>query len=273
MKILVWSDLHCEFRPWSPPSEAIASADVIVLAGDIHTGDQGIAWASGLMAGKEVVYVAGNHEFYGGFWDETLSALRKAASIARIHFLENESVVIAGIRFLGCTLWSDFRYFGNGRPQEIAMHEYERHVVDCKAIRVASGRNLRAADVLARHQESRKWLEASLAHVHTGPTVVVTHHLPSPMSVAPRWRENRLTPGFVSDFPIEVLTRANVWIHGHTHDSCYYKLTRGTDERECLIVCNPRGYPVSRSSAQNVAFAPHLVVEVGDRGATAQRVV
>ena len=107
MKLHVLSDLHFEFAPFELPA---TDADVVVLAGDIDVGRRGleVARAAG---GRPVVYVAGNHEYYGhsipGLTGELVAATRGAG----IHVLENEAVVIGGVRFLGCTLWTDFAAF------------------------------------------------------------------------------------------------------------------------------------------------------------------
>ena len=65
MRIHVLSDLHFEFQKWRREVDVNSIlADVTVLAGDIAVGLDGIAWA--LKAFKRpVVYVMGNHEFYG----------------------------------------------------------------------------------------------------------------------------------------------------------------------------------------------------------------
>jgi predicted MPP superfamily phosphohydrolase len=115
MKLHILSDLHLEFAPHQVDRHAIQSADVVVLAGDIFTGTQGIAWARQSFPSQHIVYVAGNHEFYGHYWDQLLDQLRDEARIHCVDFLENESVTIDGIRFLGATLWTDFDYFGRGK--------------------------------------------------------------------------------------------------------------------------------------------------------------
>lgn len=63
MKIRILSDLHLEFQQWSPPK---AAADIIVLAGDIDLGIHGVEWGRQSFPSSPVVYVPGNHEFYGG---------------------------------------------------------------------------------------------------------------------------------------------------------------------------------------------------------------
>lgn len=67
MKILVLSDLHLEFGKLAPVHKdrrIDEGVDVVVLAGDIAEGVQGILWARETFVTKEIVYVAGNHEFY-----------------------------------------------------------------------------------------------------------------------------------------------------------------------------------------------------------------
>ena len=81
MKLLVLSDLHVEFAPFVPDAEAIQAADVVVLAGDIHKGVQGMDWARKTFLNQEIIYVAGNHEFYGQHWDKLLDRLRAQARV------------------------------------------------------------------------------------------------------------------------------------------------------------------------------------------------
>lgn len=112
MKLLVLSDLHVEFAAFIPDIEVANEADVVVLAGDIHQGVKGMLWARQTFPEKPIIYVAGNHEFYGEHWDLLLPELRAHAQQHKIHFLENDCISIEGIRFLGASLWTDFAYFG-----------------------------------------------------------------------------------------------------------------------------------------------------------------
>src|SRR3989442_5778678 len=108
MKLLVLSDLHLEFAAFELDRTAAEAADVVVLAGYIHQGTEGIGWARQTFPDKPIVYVAGNHEFYGHHWTRLLDELRLQAGAHGVHFLENESITVQGIRFLGCSLWTDF---------------------------------------------------------------------------------------------------------------------------------------------------------------------
>ncbi len=111
MKIRLLSDLHHEHfdgRRQLPEVEA----DVVVLAGDIHSHLEGLHWARETFADSEIVYVAGNHEFYSSEMTDLTQAMRNIARALEIHFLENDEARIGPARFLGATLWTDFQLYG-----------------------------------------------------------------------------------------------------------------------------------------------------------------
>lgn len=254
VKALILSDLHTEFYGFVPRGEVVRDVDLVVLAGDIAKGTSGITWARIAFPSTRIVYVAGNHEFYGGDWERTLDDLRYAAAALDVDFLENNEIEHMGVRILGCTLWVDFGYFGRDRIAA-AMREYELGLNDCSAIRTARGR-LTANEVLQRHVQSIGWLGNKVAERQV-PTMVVTHHAPCIQSVEPRYVDDDLTPGFVSELPLALLYGADIWVHGHMHHSVDYVLTEGKPTR---VVCNPRGYPLGRRKPENDAFDPGMVV-------------
>jgi 3',5'-cyclic AMP phosphodiesterase CpdA len=175
MRLYVLSDLHLERRPFTP---AGADADVVVLAGDIARGTRGVEWARRWARGRPVLYVAGNHEFYGHALPGLIDELRRAATGSSVRVLENDEVVLDGVRFLGCTLWSDFEFDGRER-RGASMRLCERVVNDYEYIVFgAGGRTLAARDTLTMHLSSRRWLAERLAQPHDGATVIVTHHAP-----------------------------------------------------------------------------------------------
>lgn len=244
------SDLHLEHQPFAPVE---VDADAVVLAGDLAPGTVGLEWMRRELAGRPVVYVAGNHEFYGHDLPGLIARLREAARGSEVYVLENDELVLGGVRFLGCSLWSDFALAG---VENVAgsMRICERLVNDYKRI-AASGldRPLRAADTLERHRASRAWLARSLARTHDGPTVVVTHH-------APLVREPPANPllaaiggAFASDLS-ELMDeqRVALWVFGHVH-RCLDTTVAGT-----RVLSNQRGYPHEPVSA----FDPGLVVEI-----------
>jgi len=261
MKIQLASDLHLEFLARRLPGlrlvEPTADADVLVLAGDIGMGTQGVDMFADLPI--PVIYVAGNHEFYGREWSRTRAELRAVSRARNVHFLDNDEVVIDGVRFLGATLWTDFRH--PGTLQSVAMKAVELGLMDYRFISTSAG-PLQARQTLEDHERSRAWLQQRLGTSFDGPTVVVSHHGPHPLSIHPRYAGNALNPGFVSDLT-PLVEQANLWLHGHVHDSFDYRVGK------CRVVANPAGYVLNLSETEagaslrleNAAFNPSLLVE------------
>lgn len=111
MKILIASDLHHEggVDEYQPPS---AGYDIAILAGDIDSlAGLGVKWAKDpktFPCAKAVIYVPGNHEYYGTVMQPTVGHIREWAKGSVVHALDGDEVVVDGVRFLGCTLWTDF---------------------------------------------------------------------------------------------------------------------------------------------------------------------
>ncbi|UJW79421.1 metallophosphoesterase [Hydrogenophaga sp. SL48] len=265
MRIQLTSDVHLEhLENWFPGARTISpayGADVLVLAGDVGRG------ANALRLFRDwpvpVLYVAGNHEAYGSTWEATVAALRETAQNTSVRFLEREAVDFGGVRFLGCTLWTDYRLRSN-RTQRQLMANAELRISDHRQIRTESGSYFSAADALREHETSRAWLAAELARPYDGITVVITHHGPHPLSVHPRYVGDPTNAAFVSNLTDLLQQGPSLWLHGHVHDSFDY--TVGC----CRVVANPRGYPRNASSCdlekdlifENPSYQCALVLEV-----------
>jgi predicted phosphodiesterase len=254
MKIRILSDLHLEFQHWNPPT---VPADVVVLAGDIDVGIAGVVWGRQVFPSCPIIYVPGNHEFYGGELPEMLAKLRRAATKYDVHLLDGDAAIIKGVRFLGATLWTDFALYG-AAPRHIdhAMAVAAQGMVDYQIIRMPGARMLRPADTLNIHQQQITWLTQQLAEPSAHPTVVITHHLPHPRSVHAKYAGDGLNPSFASDLSPLVREPVQLWIHGHTHESMDY-VVNGT-----RVVCNPRGY---LPQEPNAAFDGGLLIEISQR--------
>ncbi|HYE36474.1 metallophosphoesterase [Methylocaldum sp.] len=242
MRIQYFSDIHLEFGSLEVvPTDA----DVVVAAGDIGIGRQGLDWLKSFR--KPVVYVAGNHEFYSQEHLSTLANLSGGAGGSNVQFLERRAWEYNGVRFLGCTLWSDLGGEDNDQLQELVSI-----VNDFRKIRYRAD-TLSAESYLQLHRESRHWLFDELAKPFPGKTVVVTHHAPTPWS----WRDN---PGHLKRYAYcndlkEVLHSFEIaaWFHGHTHAVSDYRCA-GT-----RILCNPRGYFPNQLVSE---FDPGKVLEI-----------
>jgi 3',5'-cyclic AMP phosphodiesterase CpdA len=252
MKIWVFSDLHLEVADLRQPF-SIPDADVCVMAGDLcRTPANGVYWLAEHVAhAMPCVYVAGNHEFYGGAIKEGLEDGRAAAArFPNVHFLENDLVIINGIRFIGATLWTDYRI--EGHP-ELAMWHARDRMNDYRKIALQRKPWQRFVPQTAyrMHQDSRLFIETALKSDQRT-TVVVTHHLPHPNSIPARFKGDLLNAAYASDLSdIIEAGRPALWIHGHTHDSFDYHVFR------TRILCNPRGY-----EDENQGFDARLVAQV-----------
>ena len=248
MRLHILSHLHLEFGPVKIP---VTDAEVLVLAGDIHVGHEGLEWVKRHFAHKPVIYVLGNHEFYGHSIPALTEALKRETRGSQIHVLENGAVELNGFTFLGCTLWTDFRL---GLDTKIAMLAAEDIMNDFRVIRFDSeNRLLRARDTEQMHSKSLAWLKEALAKCNPARTIVVTHHAPSAQSIPPYHADSPLNAAFCSRLE-DVVESSGVplWIHGHTHYNVDYELGR------TRVLSNQRGYPGERTNG----FEPGLIVEV-----------
>lgn len=260
MRIHILSDLHVEVTPFEPPDTL---ADVVVLAGDIHNGTEGLEWAARRFADRRIVYVPGNHEYYDRELRSTARLLAADAARLGITLLDNAEIVIDDVRFVGTTLWTDFCL--DGSEQRAAVMALARpYIADFRAIQYGDGLFTPEASV-DLHNAARAWLEARLATPFPGTTVVVTHHAPHPGSIHARFASHPANGGFVSNLEA-LMGRSALWIHGHTHNSFDYRV-KGT-----RVVCNPRGYVLVKPrpdgkepplvKAENPEFDPGLTATV-----------
>ena len=265
MKIQIASDLHLEFLQHAWPDERLIEpapgADVLVLAGDIADGTDPLRlfadWSE--RSKVPIIFVAGNHEFYGHVMDPMIQKMRESARECGIYFLENDRVDIGGVRFLGTTLWTDYRLDAN-RTQSHQMAYAQDSLNDHRLIRL--GRQVfLAKDALHRHEVARAWLVEELAKPFGGKTVVVTHHGPHPRSVHPRFAGSPLNAAFMSDLS-DLMPAVDLWLHGHVHDGFDYRVGG------CRVVANPAGYIRNRHANpeefqfENASFHRSLLVEL-----------
>lgn len=228
MRIAYCSDLHLEH--WRDDGPEIPACDLLILAGDISVG-QGALYYRDRCADKlgiPVVFVPGNHEYYGSDFDEMRAKLLKGGA------LDRGTTEVNGKRIAACTLWTDYKISGD---QAAAMFACENALNDHRLIQ-----GLTPERALEEHKESRAFLAANPADI------IVTHHNPSLTSRNQRFSIDHVTAGFVSDLP---LPKGVVWIFGHDHQSGKWK------KDGCRLMTAQRGYPGERCGWNGVG-----VVEV-----------
>lgn len=231
----------------------VPDADVLVVAGDfcppLHRSVLALAKMSFRMP---VVYVPGNRDYYTTNTIEAeLEFARQAARTAQgkgLHVLSDETVVLAGTRFVGATLWTDLSF--NGGPEAAAL----RRMNDFRMIRTDQGA-FTPEEYRRRHMVSRRFIEDTLAVPFEGPTVVVSHHSPHANSVGERFADNvdGANALFHTDLTeiLEGHDAPEMWIHGATHVGVDYGVG------DTRVLSNPLGYG---RGEENPKFIPDLVV-------------
>lgn len=186
---------------------------------------------------RYVLYVPGNHEFYGGNLQSSIDEMRSFLSPFRnIVLMDNDVVVIDNVRYVGSTLWSDME---NENP--LTMLACKNLINDYHCIR----KTVRGKEVIITPEDTVKLYHKNVNFIKTmlelscDPfNVVLTHHAPSYKSVSPRFVGNAGNGGFVSNLDEFILDRPKilVWAHGHSHSCVDYNIGK------CRVVGNPLGY-------------------------------
>lgn len=279
MKIKLVSDLHLEFSDVDINNDQ--KCDTLILSGDIMLAGslkdfpadydyktivssrqvQALRFRNFLRYCCEdfqnVIYVAGNHEFYHSKFYETLDVLRDECAVHQnLHFLEDKSVTIDNIIFVGATLWTDCN---NVDP--LTMYQLTKLMNDFQLIRNerAGYRKLSSEDIVKRHRKSLEFISNVAANAPKDKKIVVVgHHAPSHQSIHKVYKDDYvMNGGYSSNLDNFILDNPNIvlWTHGHVHHCFDYMI--GTTR----VVCNPRGY-VNNDRAEMTNWDPNLVIEV-----------
>jgi Icc-related predicted phosphoesterase len=258
MKIAYCSDLHLEFKTLELTNTE--NADVLVLAGDILNAQDlykhkqpgmlpPLPWGAGQASAyrfreflervnsefKNIIVIAGNHEFYSGKWVKSLKHLRdEYSNYSNIHFLERDIISINDVTFVGGSLWTDMNRF-----DPLTLHATRDMMQDYNMIRHddLEYRKLKPADTAKRHKETLGYFKEVVKDKEK--VVIVSHHAPSVLSVNEMYRGHFAMNGaYYSDLSEFILDNPQIklWVHGHMHDDIDYTLG------ETRVVCNPRGY-------------------------------
>lgn len=278
MKIKVVSDLHLEFADIDIPNNG---CDTLILSGDIllseclhdfpadidHTAIQSqrhvqaIRFRNFLRYCSEdyanVIYVAGNHEFYHGKFYRGLDTLREECAVyPNIHFLENNCVTIDDILFVGATLWTDCN-----NEDGLTMWSLPNRMNDFSIIKNDRRGFFRLTpdDIVARHKQTLEYFDTVISNATSNQKVVVVgHHAPSSKSIHPKYRDDfEMNGGYCSNLEQFILDHTNIalWTHGHVHNTHDYMIGN------TRVVCNPRGYQ-SLGYNELTGWDPDIIIEV-----------
>lgn len=236
MKIQYASDLHLELsdnsRLFSHGIPLQAVGDVLILAGDCMylnkdtTCKKFWQWTSENF--QRVLIVPGNHEFYklgdvaknGDSWHHHI--------LPNVSYHQNEVVRIGDTDFILSTLWS---YIAGQQENDIFYG-----MNDFRQIRYNESQ-FTTDDVIEEHLKSIAFIKKSISESNATHKVVVTHHLPTFMVVAPRHQCSPISSAFATELKAYIEDSGiDIWIYGHSHTNI------DTTIGNTRIVCNQFGY-------------------------------
>jgi predicted phosphohydrolase len=228
MKFIVVSDIHFEFTPVDYLKIEVSDPEdtTLILAGDINVGLKSLTntLLSYTNEFANVVYVAGNHDYYGSSVPKLNAELKGLQDLVdNLYVLDMDIVVIEGVSIGGATLWGQ-------------SDEYVARMIndfDC----------IQELNITELHKEHLAWLKADAS----GLDILVTHFCPDPALGNPMFPSNELTdyfcPNVVDNLPKEFVM-PTFWLFGHTHYSLEHK-KKGT-----TFIANQVGYPRERQNLE-----------------------
>lgn len=241
MKLQIVSDLHLEFNQ-TLELRNTENADVLILAGDVCVASylkkseaspyhkKGLVFKDFFtqIAGEydRILYVMGNHEHYQGTFEKTANILREVLP-DNIQLLDNDIISYRGYNFLGGTMWSDLSNPIDAMIVEGGMNDF--HIIKRDKHR------MRATQTTRDHFRFRDFLRANAALENK---IVISHHAPHALSIAPQYQNDKYNPGYYSDMHDLILDlKPRLWFHGHMHWAQDYEVG------ETRVICNPYAYP------------------------------
>lgn len=239
MRIQIISDAHIEFhqdRGETFVNELQSDADTLVIAGDLATFHSFWVLKHLCKNYKHVLYVLGNHEYWGSSYEEVWKQLSIVSQdCPNLEILDNRVVTIEGQKFVGTTLW--FEELPRSIPYQTMWSDFHKIQDFWKWVFV---HNQKAQEFLYRKVNQN--------------SIVITHHLPMLACTADRWKKDVNTDFFVCDMENLIISRRpKLWIYGHTHNSFDFKF------EETRFVCNPFGY---LKYEENPEFDWNKIVEI-----------
>lgn len=155
MTFQVLSNLHTDISLVDTIPVALR-ARMLIIPGDVGSWvtDQErfkVAITRCATAVERVIFVPGNHEYYGGDFDRTEREMREwMGTMPNVHYLNCDTLYLPGLVIIGCTLWQNIK---NDSP-----------CIDSVAIRLG-GRVWSREENNILHTQQLEWLDRTLREV------------------------------------------------------------------------------------------------------------
>jgi len=270
MFIRAVSDLHLEFSYGDVRlNELPTDKDtVLILAGDIGIASKPHTYLKFFEDKanrfRDVIYILGNHEHYKGSFTKSKNRIKDTlAEFVNVSVIEKETIVIDGVAFVGATLWTDMNHHDC-----LCMNNSQLMMSDYSSIRFGPTAepwkfNLKPVNTVEDHINAKHYIFKEIKKQKDvgNKVVVISHHLPSYLSLAQEFKGDTsggsLNGAYASELFEDIMdTQPNIWIHGHTHSSFDYKIG------DTNVICNPRGYFTLGGNYLNLDFNEELLLNV-----------
>lgn len=253
MKIQYCSDLHLEFRENFRYMQTLplkVSGDVLVIAGDVaYLNDTTIPniklwkWASEQY--RQVLMVAGNHEFYNNGDITAQGESWQKMFLPNVGYYHNKVLRIDDVDFILSTLWS--------RIPPTDEFIIRSRMNDYRQI-LHNGRRVIPQNITDEFESNLSFIKKAVEESTSEKIVVVTHHMPTFMAVEAKYNGDVLNAAFASELGDYIAdSRINAWIYGHAHHPTDFYIG-GTH-----LVSNPLGYIFA---GEGISFAENSVIEI-----------
>jgi Icc-related predicted phosphoesterase len=254
MRVALYSDLHLEFKSLFTISTAILDdIDLLLLVGDIHTKTNAIKWIRDQTQQVPVLYVLGNHEYYGESHPHLVDKIRDLTAGTNIHLLENNTYAHGDFLFYGGTMWTDFNLFHN---PDIAKTAVQAYLSDYNYIRKSDDnyRRITPDDIQQINRQYMSGLLNFMSFSGDKRKIVLSHHAPTIHSTEDWYKDDLCTAGYINDLENFItFSGIELWCHGHCHKTSDYMVG------QTRIVANPYGY---WQTDCNINFNSSMVIEL-----------
>lgn len=268
VKILKISDIHLDSGNY-PFKLNLENVDIVILAGDIGNKFQAMNFIKPILdKGIVVIYVLGNHEYYNENTQPLTIAEIKAGWKERsdknpnLHVLDNDAVVVHGIKFIGSTAWTKLtpeKFLKSEVNAELGMSSDFKKIMKTKLMKgyvIIRGKPITVEHYQELHNQDIAYIKEEIAKPFNGKKVLITHHPLTKESNNPEYPTDCFNfQLFCSEYD-ELIAQSDLdyYFHGHVHHSCQYFLGK------TMVDCNAYGY--SRYNEINYKHDPNHIISI-----------
>jgi predicted phosphohydrolase len=262
-------DMHWKIDLWVPPTfDTDKEETAFIVAGDIASGPTfGRAYEWLKHRANQFLYVfivLGNHDYWRNYlgFENRIREQLEMDGIKNVFVLQNSTMVVEGVKFVGGTLWTNFN---NNDPltRMNYRHVMVRDVESMNTLYADDGRTIVRAGppitcdyIFDEFKKTRQYIfDNATREEGIRKVVVITHHCPSFLSIDQEFKDDFIGNGYYASELGDLIAYSEIdlWFHGHTHASKDYLIDK------TRVINNARGYyPIHL----NKNFNERMIIEL-----------